>query len=80
MNTAHLITQLLEIEKAVGKTDPARIRAMVFEAEESILQIEQQMIDLLLENDSLQQRLDNRQRPSLSELPEPQVPEKFFIN
>jgi hypothetical protein len=80
MNTAHLITQLLEIEKAVGKIDPARIRAMVFEAEESILQIEQQMIDLLLENDSLQQRLDNRQRPSLAELPEPRVPEKFFIN
>jgi hypothetical protein len=80
MNTAHLITQLVEIEKAIGKIDPARIRSMVFEAEESILQIEQQMIDLLLENDSLQQRLDNRQRPSLSDLPEPRVPEKFFIN
>jgi hypothetical protein len=80
MNTAHLITQLLEIEKAIGKIDPATIRSMVFEAEESILQIEQQMIDLLLENDSLQQRLDNRQRPSLSDLPEPRVPEKFFIN
>jgi len=46
----------------------------------ALLQIEQQMIDLLLENDSLQQRLDNRQRPSLSDLPEPRVPEKFFIN
>jgi hypothetical protein len=59
MNTAHLIAQLLEIEQAIGKVDPARIRGMVFEAEESILQIEQQMIDILIENESLRQRMES---------------------
>ena len=80
MNTAHLITQLLEIEKAVGKIDPARNRAMVFEAEETHSSDRAADDRSSAENDSLQQRLDNRQRPSLAELPEPQVPEKFFIN
>jgi hypothetical protein len=59
MNTAHLIAQLLEIEQAIGKVDPARIRGMVFESEESILQIEQQMIDILIENESLRQRMES---------------------
>ena len=59
MNTAHLIAQLLEIEQAIGKVDPARIRGMVFEAEESILQIEQHMIDILIENESLRQRMES---------------------
>jgi hypothetical protein len=59
MNTAHLIAQLLELEQAIGKVDPARIRGMVFESEESILQIEQQMIDILIENESLRQRMES---------------------
>jgi hypothetical protein len=80
MNTAHLIAQLLQIEQAVGKIDPARIRGMVFEAEESILQIEQQMIEILIENDSLRQRMECSRPPSSSALTELATPEKFLIN
>jgi hypothetical protein len=80
MNTAHLITQLLEIEQAIGKVDPARIRGMLFEAEESILEIEQQIIAILVENESLHLRLDNGNRPSLAELSASRPVEKFSVN
>jgi hypothetical protein len=48
MKAAGLITQLLEIERAIGKVDSARVRSMVFEIEETVLEIEQQMIEISL--------------------------------
>jgi hypothetical protein len=80
MNTAHLIAKLLEIEQAIGKIEPARVRGMVFEAEESVLQIEQQMIDILIENESLRQRMENCRPSSPSILTEIDSPNKFLIN
>jgi hypothetical protein len=81
MNTAHLIAQLLEIEQAIGKLEPARIRGMLFEAEESILQIEQHLLEILVENESLRLRLDNGSRPSsLANLSLASNVEKFSVN
>jgi len=81
MNTAYLITQLLEIEQAIGKLEPAQIRSMVFEAEESVLELEKQMIEILLENESVQMLMDYSLRsPSVSALPEAETPEKFLVN
>ncbi len=81
MNTAHLIAQLLEIEQAVGKLEPARLRSMVFEAEETVLELEKQMIDLLLENESVQLLMEFSRRTSpVSEMPETKAPEKFLVN
>ena len=75
MNTAQFIAQLLQIEQAIGKIEPARIRGMVFEAEESILQIEQQMIEIPIENDlSLRQRMESSRPPSSSALTELATP------
>jgi hypothetical protein len=80
MNTARLIAQLLEIEQAIGKVEPARIRGMVFEAEESILQIEQQLIEILIENESLRRRMESCRPSSSSIFTEFGTPEKFLIN
>jgi hypothetical protein len=81
MNTAHLIAQLLEIEQAIGKLEPARIRSMVFEAEETVLDLEKQMIDILLESESVQLLMDFSRRTSpLSEMPVARTPEKFLVN
>lgn len=79
MNTAHLIAQLLEIERAIGTVDPTRVRGMLFEAEESVLQIEQQMIEVLLENENLRTRLENV-RASGSGFIDSWTPGKFLVN
>jgi hypothetical protein len=80
MNTARLIAQLLEIEQAIGKLQPACVRSMVFEAEASILQIEQQMIDILIENESLRQRMESCRSSADPFLSEFSSPQKFLIN
>jgi len=80
MNTAHLIAQLLEIEQAIGALEPTRIRGLLFDAEESVLHIEQQMIELLLENERLRSRLDSTQDPSGASFLDFRTPAKAFIN
>jgi hypothetical protein len=80
MNTAHLIAQLLEIEQAVGKVDPARIRCMVFEAEETVLALEKHMIEILTDYEGLQLLTEFSRRTSPAALPEPTAPEKFSVN
>lgn len=79
MNTAHLIAQLLKIERAIGTVDPTRVRGMLFEAEESVLQIEQQLIEVLLENENLRTRLENG-RQSGSGFVDSWTPGKFLVN
>ena len=81
MKAADLITQLLEIERAIGKVDSARMRSMVFEVEETVLDIEQQMIGILIENESLRQQMEFSERvASASDLPEPRAAAKYFVN
>lgn len=80
MTTAHLIAQLLDIEKAIGNVEPTRIRGMLFEAEESVLQLEKQMIEVLTDYQGLQMLMDFTSRTSPAALPEPVIPEKFFVN
>lgn len=65
MNAANLMAKLVQIERAVGGTNLA-VRAMVMEAEESVLQLEQQMIETLGENERLRERMENCERSSPS--------------
>ncbi|HEY1498332.1 MAG TPA: hypothetical protein VGF88_02020 [Acidobacteriaceae bacterium] len=81
MNAAHLISQLLEIERAIGNGDLTRMRSMVFEAEETVLGIEKEMIEILIENESLRQQMDlNERAASASSLSEPRLAAKYFVN
>ena len=80
MTTAHLIAQLLDIEKAIGNVEPTRIRGMLFEAEESVLLLEKQMIEILTDYEGLQMLMDFSSRTSPAALPAPGIPEKFFVN
>ena len=59
MTTADLIAKLVEIEQALGTTGSARARALLFEAEEAVLRLEQQMIETLRDNERLRERMEN---------------------
>jgi hypothetical protein len=61
MNAADVIHQLIDLEKAVGKSDPGAIRAMLLRVEEGVLALEQLTIETLRENAALRQRLEERQ-------------------
>lgn len=80
MNTARLITQLLEIEQAIGKVDPARIRGMLFEAEESVLELEKQMIEILTDYEGMQMLMEFSRNAIGSALPEKAIPAKLLVN
>jgi hypothetical protein len=80
MNTARLITQLLEIEQALGKVETARIRGMLFEAQESVLELEKQMIEVLTDYEGLQMLMDFSRNASVSALPERDIPAKLLVN
>jgi hypothetical protein len=70
MNAAELMAKLVEIERAVGWTNPVNIRAKVIEAEESLLQLEQQMIETLRENARLRERMESCGRSYVSRITE----------
>ena len=59
MIAADLMAKLVEIEQVVGRTTPANIRARVMKAEESLLQLEQQMVARLRENELLRECMEN---------------------
>jgi hypothetical protein len=65
MNAADLMAKLIQIERAVGGTHPP-VRAMAIEAEDSLLQLEQQLIESLRENELLRERMENCERFSQS--------------
>jgi hypothetical protein len=73
MSTAILIAKLLEIEQAVGKSDPIRIRAMVLDAQGCALELEQQLIQALKESQTLRERMENCERPQLFGISEPRL-------
>jgi hypothetical protein len=51
------------------------------EIEEAVLEIEQQMIEILIENESLRQQMEFSERAaSASDLPEPRAAAKYFVN
>ncbi len=80
MNTERLLTQLVEIEQAMDILEPAELRSMLCEAQETVLELEKQMIDVLLDYESLQLLMDFSRRPALSDLPEREVPGKYSVN
>ena len=80
MNTARLISQLLEVEQALGKVDTASIRGMLFEAQESVLELEKQMIQMLSDYEGLQMLMEFSRHSWDSTVPEARTPEKLLIN
>lgn len=80
MNTARLIQQLLDIEKALGHVETARIRGMLFEAEESVLDLEKQMIEMMTDYEGLQLLMDFSHNAANSTLPEAETPAKMLLN
>lgn len=80
MNTARLIAQLLEIEQSLGTVEPARIRGMLFEAQESVLEMEKQMIEILTDYEGLQMLMEFSRNSAISTLPTGQTPPKLLVN
>jgi hypothetical protein len=80
MNTARLITQLLEIEQALGKVEAARIRGMLFEAQESVLELEKWMIQVLTDYEGLQMLIEFNRNAGSSSLLESDRPAKLLLN
>ena len=80
MNTARLITQLLEIEQALGKVDTPRIRGMLFEAQESVLDLEKQMIEILTDYEGMQMLMEFSRNAAASSIPDKQMPAKLLLN
>lgn len=64
MSAAILIAKLLEIEQSLGKTDPVKIRAMLFEAQGCVLELEQQLIETMREMQRLRERMENCEKLS----------------
>jgi hypothetical protein len=64
MSTAILITRLLQIERALGKSHALEIRTIVMEAQGCALELEQQMIEVLQENQRLRERMERCEHSS----------------
>ena len=80
MNTARLITQLLEIEQALGTIETPRIRGMLFEAQESVLELEKQMIEILTDYEGLQMLMEFSRNSAGSARPKREIPAKLLVN
>jgi hypothetical protein len=61
MNAADVMRQLVELERAVGKSDPGAIQAMLLRVEEGVLALERLTIETLRENAALRQRIEEHQ-------------------
>jgi hypothetical protein len=79
MNAVDLMEKLLEIEQTIGNDHPARIRALVIAAEESVLLIQEEMIETLRENELLRQCADTFRRASLAALADNRSTEKCLV-
>jgi hypothetical protein len=64
MHAAEIMARLIEIEKAVGKGDPALIHSLLMKVEEGILHLEQLTIEALRENIVLRQQMEHSTHPS----------------
>lgn len=80
MNTARLINQLLEIERALGHVETATIRGMLFDAEESVLDLEKQMIQIMSDYEGVQMLMDFSRNSPNPMLPEAKSPAKLRVN
>ena len=63
MHAAEIMARLIEIEKAVGKSDPALIHSLLLKVEEGILHLEQLTIEALRENIVLRQQMEHSTHP-----------------
>ena len=58
------MARLIEIEKAVGQSNPTLIRAQLMMVEEGLLQLEQLTIEALRENAILRRQMEYALSPS----------------
>ena len=68
MNAASLLTQLLQIEQAEGHEHPEAVRAMLREAQDSVVELQREVLAILLEVEKLRRCADDSRRSLLSTL------------
>jgi hypothetical protein len=59
MNATELMAKLVEIERAVDSAGLSRVHALALDAQEGVLQMEQQMMETLIENQRLLEYLED---------------------
>jgi hypothetical protein len=64
MHASEIMARLIEIEKAVGQSNPTLIRAQLMMVEEGLLQLEQLTIEALRENAILRRQMEYALPPS----------------
>ena len=63
MNAAVLIAQLVQLEQAAARCDHPTVRKLILEMEESVLHLQQTLIETLRDNASLRCRLEGDVAP-----------------
>lgn len=58
MNALKVMATLVEIERIVGKGDPIAMRAMIAEAQEGVLRLQEQLMVALEHNGMLREQLE----------------------
>lgn len=58
MDPAVLMTQLVQLERAASACDRPTVRKLILEMEDTLLHLQQDMIETLRENADLRQRLE----------------------
>jgi hypothetical protein len=56
------------------------IRGMLFEAQESVLELEKQMIEILTDYEGLQMLMEFSRNAASSALPDREIPAKMLLN
>jgi hypothetical protein len=59
MNAANVLAKLVEIERAVDGAGLPRVRALAIDAQQLLLEVEQQLMETLIENQRLLEFLED---------------------
>jgi hypothetical protein len=73
MNAANLMAELVLIERVEGHENPQIVRAMLREAQDSVLELQKDMLTILREVEELRRCADNSRRSSLFRLSKPRL-------
>ena len=69
MNTADIITQLVALERSVGRRDSSAIQSRQLRVEEKVLDLERPPIETMREDALLRRRLDSCEPHSITVWP-----------
>jgi hypothetical protein len=73
MNAAILLAELVLIERVEGHENPQIVRAMLREAQDSVLDLQREMLTILREVEELRRCMDNSRHSSLFRLSRPRL-------